>query len=186
MDNNYNVGAGSPGASGVGSMGGNTNRGLKPLPKGAEERAKAYVNRSLLKDKAYSLLGLFGKKSVATKLPSEVKKDVNPSHIAFHALRKEEDSLRHKYFSSLNAKQRDLYNATEDEWNHYQDYVVFNTKSGFANPKYVEDYKRDYTSKLNKEKRSLSPSQLELRNKITSLALKCSKIEIKEGTYITG
>jgi hypothetical protein len=49
MDNNYNVGAGSPGASGVSSMGGNTNRGLKPLPKGAEERAKAYVIKQLNK-----------------------------------------------------------------------------------------------------------------------------------------
>lgn len=44
-------GAGSPGMSSVGSMGGNTNKGMKALPKGAEERTKAYVLNQMNKGK---------------------------------------------------------------------------------------------------------------------------------------
>lgn len=45
------TGAGSPGISSVGNNGGNTNRGLRPLRKDAESRAKAYVIKQMEKSK---------------------------------------------------------------------------------------------------------------------------------------
>lgn len=45
------TGAGSPGMSSVGNMGGNTNRGLRPLKKGEESRAKQFVINKMLRSK---------------------------------------------------------------------------------------------------------------------------------------
>lgn len=50
-DYNYDggTGAGSPGVSSAGAMGGFTNKGLRPLSKTADERAKAYALKQLRK-----------------------------------------------------------------------------------------------------------------------------------------
>lgn len=49
MEDKYDCGAGSPGMSSVGNMGGNTNRGLRPLRKDEESKAKQFVINKMLK-----------------------------------------------------------------------------------------------------------------------------------------
>lgn len=58
VDDQYNCGAGSPGGGAIGSMGGNTNRGLGPVdpndPTINKDKAKAYLHKRLDFDKVFS------------------------------------------------------------------------------------------------------------------------------------
>lgn len=60
VEDKYNAGgagvsggtsAGSPGVSSAGAMGGSTNKGLRSLPKNADERARAFALKQLRKNK---------------------------------------------------------------------------------------------------------------------------------------
>lgn len=50
-EDSYDCGAGSPGMSSVGNMGGSTNRGLRPLRKNEESKAKQFVINKMLNSK---------------------------------------------------------------------------------------------------------------------------------------